>query len=57
MAKDVLQSDTAKGALKTGISMFVPGGPAIVAAMEAAEKYQKADAAVDKMEDKIPKFN
>lgn len=53
MAKDAMQSDLAKEAAMAGISMIVPGGPAIVAAMEAASKYQKADDAVDKVGDKL----
>ncbi|XP_025203364.1 protein PIF-like [Melanaphis sacchari] len=38
MAKDALQSDTTKELIKTGISLFVPGGSGIVTAMEAGSK-------------------
>lgn len=56
VAKEVLESDAAKDAVKTGISLFVPGGPAIVAAMDGMQKYNEAHATVDKVEDKIPKL-
>ncbi|XP_016658101.1 probable ATP-dependent helicase PF08_0048 isoform X2 [Acyrthosiphon pisum] len=56
IAKDILTSDTTKDALKTGISLLVPGGPAIVKAIDTAEKYQSADEKIDKVQDKIPKL-
>lgn len=56
MAKDALTSDIAKDAVKTGISLFVPGGSAIVAAMDAASKYNSVDEKLNKVEDKIPKI-
>jgi len=56
MVKDVLTSDSTKDVIKTGISLFVPGGPAIVKAIDTAEKYQSAGDKIDKVEDKIPKF-
>ncbi|XP_060847906.1 uncharacterized protein LOC132927403 [Rhopalosiphum padi] len=49
MAKEAMQSDTAKDLVKTGISLFVPGGPAIVAAMEAGSKLGGATDAVEKV--------
>lgn len=56
MVKDVLTSDTTKDAVKTGVSLFVPGGPAIVKAFETAEKLQSAGDKIDNVEDKIPKL-
>ncbi|XP_060857223.1 putative surface protein SACOL0050 [Metopolophium dirhodum] len=56
MVTDVLTSDSTKDAIKTGISLFVPGGPAIVTAIDAAEKYKSAGDKIDKVEDKIPKL-
>ncbi|XP_026819338.1 uncharacterized protein LOC113558004 [Rhopalosiphum maidis] len=49
MAKNALQSDTAKNLVKTGISLLVPGGPAIVAAMDASSKLGGATDAIGKV--------
>ncbi|KAE9533457.1 hypothetical protein AGLY_009095 [Aphis glycines] len=60
MAKDVLESDTAKevamDVVKTGIQFLVPGGPAIVGAMNKYEESQKKAEAVKNVVDKVPKF-
>jgi len=60
MAKDVLESDAAKEVakdiVKTGIQFLVPGGPAIVGAMNKYEDSQKKAEAVENVVDKVPKL-
>lgn len=60
MAKDVLGSDiakdVAKDVVKTGIECFVPGGPAIVSAINKYEDSQKKAEAVEDVIDKVPKI-
>lgn len=60
MAKDVLESDVtkdvAKDVIKTGIEFLVPGGPAIVGAINKYEDSQKKAEAVEDVIEKVPKI-
>jgi len=60
MAQDALQSDVAKDVAKdiilSGIQFFVPGGPAIVGAINKYEDSQKKVDAVENLIDKVPKI-